>query len=492
MSIGTKERGGASFTESRALDGAVTVILHDLRSPGADLAAFRGQAGPRLAAALAVAKANTPITIAAPEGTTTGKLVIWPVTDLAKDEASRRALGGRIAAFLKADPASAVKVVVDTASPEADTWTCQLAYGAQLRSYAFAGYRTSPDKRPQYPSSFQFAVRSASAAQALHAVYAERAASVHLVRDLLNEPPNILTPRAFVERIQPFADLGLEIEVLERPALQAMGMGALLAVARGSAQPPFVVVMRWNGGEAGAAPLALVGKGVTYDSGGLSLKPTPFMHKMKGDMGGAGAVVGAMRALAARQAPVNAVGVIGLVENMPSGDAYKPSDVLTTLSGQTVEVVDTDNEGRLVLCDLLTYTERTFAPRAIVDIATLTGGARMALGAVYAPIFSNDDALCAALTAVGEIEGERLWRLPAGPEYDAMFTSTVADMTNGRHDIQAHAIMGARFLHRFIDKTPWAHIDIGATWTIETDLDNTPAGFTGFGTALLERFAAGF
>jgi leucyl aminopeptidase len=315
---------------------------------------------------------------------------------------------------------------------------------------------------------------------------------VHLARDLTAEPPSVLTPAAFARRIEALAGHGLEVEILDGAALAQLGLRALLAVARGSDEPPFVAVLRWRGADdPHAPPVALVGKGVTFDAGGLNLKPTAFMFRMKNYMGGAAAVVGALRALAARRARVNAVGVVGLVENMPSGRAYRPGDVLQTFSGKTVEVIDTDNEGRLVLCDLVAWAEHTLAPRAIVDIATLTGGARFALGAVYAPVFANDEALCAALVAAGEAEGERLWRLPTGPAYDPMFASPVADMTNGRTDIQAHAILGARFLERFVDHTPWAHFDMAAVCTTETDLDCAPAGFTGFGAALLDRFAGG-
>jgi leucyl aminopeptidase len=482
-----------TFTQRRDLDGAVTVIIHDLASPGQDLAALRAFAGPRLSVALdGLSAKSAPLDLKLVEDCAADRLIVWPVADLSTGEASRRALGGRIAGLLRADAAMDATVLIDSASPHGDAWAAEIAYGAQLRAYAFEGYRTKAKPGPKYPASFRFAATSPAHAKTCHRSYAERAAGVHLARDLTNEPPNVLTPGGFAERIKALGGLGLEVKVLDRAALEAIGMGALLAVARGSAQPPFVVVMTWRGAaDPAGAPLALVGKGVTFDAGGLNIKPAAFMYRMKTDMAGAAAVVGAMRALAARKAPVNAVGIVGLVENMPSADAYRPGDVLTTLSGQTVEVIDTDNEGRLVLCDLLTYAERTFAPKAIINIATLTGGARMALGSIYAPLFSNDDALCAELIAAGEVEGERLWRMPTGPEYDPMFASGIADMMNGRTDIQAHAIMGGRFLERFIERTPWAHIDMGATWITDSDLDTTPAGVTGFGAALLDRFAGG-
>jgi leucyl aminopeptidase len=413
------------------------------------------------------------------------------VRGLADSEGARRSLGGRIAAHVQRHNAADATIVIDTAQDQADLWACQIAYGAVLRSYAYPGYRTVPDPKPAWPKTFAVTAREPDAAMQAFRAFKERADNVHLARDLLAEPPNILTPAVFAERIRAMAPPGLDIEVLDRDALTRIGMGALLAVARGSAQPPYVVIMRWNGAaDPAARPLALIGKGVTFDAGGLNIKPGAFMFKLKMDMGGAAAVVGAMRSIAAQQLALNAVGIVGLVENMPSGDAYRPGDVLTTLSGQTVEVIDTDNEGRLVLCDLLTYAQRQFAPRAIIDIATLTGGARMALGAVYAPLFANDDALANHIVNAGAAEGERVWRLPTGPDYDPMIASSVADMTNGRTDIQAHAIVAARFLERFVDRVPWAHIDMAATWVTEVDLDTIPAGMTGFGVALLDRLAS--
>ncbi len=482
-----------AFTESRALDGPATVLIVQAGSAGPDLLALRAAASPRLVAALDGLSADSPpLDIALPEGLAPARLVIWPTDKLDAGEGARRALGGRIAGFLRhPDPAS-VKIVIDHADA-ADAWACDIAYGAVLRSYAFPGYHTTPQRKPAYPAAFSVAVRDAGAADTQFAMLKERAASVHLARNLLAEPPNLLTPKTFADRIAALDAPGLEIEVLDREAIEALGMGALLAVGRGSAKPPYVVVMRWRGAaDPDAAPIALVGKGVTFDSGGLNIKPAAFMLRMKIDMGGAAAVVGCMRAMAARKAPLNAVGIVGLVENMPSGDSYHPGDVLTTMSGQTVEVVDTDNEGRLVLCDLLHYAGRDFSPTAIVNIATLTGGARMALGAVYTPLFSNHDELSRQLIAAGEIEGELLWRMPTGPQFDHMFASPIADMTNGRTDIQAHSIVAARFLERFVGTTPWAHLDIGATWITDMDLDTVPSGLTGHGTALLDRFVDGW
>jgi leucyl aminopeptidase len=479
------------FAAQIAPDAASLVIVHDRAAPGGDIAAWSPPIDPRVLDALAERRADEPLDIPLPHGLAATRLLLWPVADLAGlGETGRRRLGGRLAAALRSSAGGPAAVVVDTAAgPDRDRWIAELAYGAALRAYRFGGYRTGPDTKAAFASPLAFRAPDPEACEGLFAPYRARAEGAHLARDLLAEPPNILTPRAFAARAADLTSIGLEVEILDRAALEAIGMNALLAVARGSAEPPFVCVLRWRGRDDETAPLALVGKGVTFDSGGLNIKPAAFMYKLKMDMGGAAAVTATLRSLAVTRAPVNVVGVIGLLENMPDGGAYRAGDVLTTLSGRTVEVIDTDNEGRLLLCDLITYVRQRFKPRALVDIATLTGGARLALGALYTPLFSNDDTLAAALMAAGAAEDELLWRLPTGPQYDFMFTSPIADMSNGRTDPAAHAIMGARFLERFVGDTPWAHIDMGATHTADADQDTVPAGFTGFGAALLDRFA---
>jgi leucyl aminopeptidase len=410
--------------------------------------------------------------------------LIWP-TPLPTTPSEAAALGGRIMAHLM--KLGCATVVLDVAERFPIELVAHLAYGATLRAYEPPTHKTE-GPLGRRPMTLKVRVASVDAAQATYADLEARAAGVHLARDLVSTPPNLLNPEIFAQRIQALSAEGLEIRLLDEAELTRLGLNALLAVGRGSAKPSLVAVMEWRGG-GDEPPLAFVGKGVTFDAGGLNIKPAMFMWKMKTDMGGAAAVVGALLALARRKAKVNVVGLVGLVENMPDGDAYRPGDVLTTHKGKTVEVIDTDNEGRLVLCDLLSYAEATFNPRAIIDLATLTGGARMALGAVYAPLFSNDDLLAEDLAGLGEAQAERLWRLPCGPEYDGMFRSQIADMTNGRTDIAAHAIVAARFLARFVDATPWAHIDMAATCVFDEGTDLAPPGPTGFGVALLDAFA---
>ena len=282
------------------------------------------------------------------------------------------------------------------------------------------------------------------------------------------------------------AGLGVEIEVLGEPELRALNMNALLAVSQGSARPPRLVVMRWNGGTAGAAPIAFVGKGVVFDSGGISIKPAANMEDMKGDMGGAAAVTGLMHALAGRKAKVNAVGIIGLVENMPSSTAMRPGDIVRAASGTTIEIVNTDAEGRLVLADALWYAQEKFKPQAIIDLATLTGAIIVGLGHDHAGLFSNNDELAARLTAAGLLSGEKLWRMPMGSAYDKLIESRFADIKNtgGR---PAGSITAAQFLGRFVGNVPWAHLDIAGVALGPPHSETNTSWAPGFGVALLDR-----
>jgi leucyl aminopeptidase len=309
---------------------------------------------------------------------------------------------------------------------------------------------------------------------------------VLLARDLTTEPPNELGTEEFAARAAALTSLGLSVEALGEPELRALGMFSMLAVSQGSARPPRLVVMRWNGGKAGAAPIAFVGKGVVFDTGGISIKPAAGMEDMKGDMGGAAAVTGVMRALAARQAKVNAVGILGLVENMPSGSAMRPGDIVRAASGVTIEIVNTDAEGRLVLADALWYVQEKFKPAAVIDLATLTGAIGVALGQDHAGLFSNDDELASRLVSAGLVTGEKLWRMPLGPAYDKLIESRFADIKNtgGR---PAGAITAAQFLARFVGKVPWAHLDIAGV-ALNSPTTETNAGWTsGFGVTLLDR-----
>ena len=316
---------------------------------------------------------------------------------------------------------------------------------------------------------------------------------VEFTRELVTEPGNVIYPESFVERcVEAMSGTGLKLRVLDDGEMQVLGMNALLGVARGSARPARLLAIEWNGG-GDEKPVAFVGKGVTFDTGGISLKPPAGMEDMKWDMGGAGAVAGAMMALAKRNARANVVGVCGLVENMPGGKAQRPGDVVRSMSGQTIEVINTDAEGRLVLCDALTWTQRTYAPRAIVDLATLTGAIIASLAHEYAGLFANDDGLANALDAAGKASGDRLWRFPMGPAYDKQLDSAIADMKNVGNRFGG-SITAAQFIQRFIDKdasgkaTPWAHLDIAGTVWADKPGATWDKGATGFGVRLLDRY----
>ena len=306
-----------------------------------------------------------------------------------------------------------------------------------------------------------------------------------LARDLVNEPANILYPEEFARRATALKKLGVAVEVLDERAMKKLGMNALLGVGQGSVRDSRVVVMRWNGGRKGAAPVAFIGKGVCFDSGGISIKPAAGMEDMKGDMAGAACVVGLMHTLASRKAKVNAVGVIGLVENMLDGNAQRPGDIVTTMAGQTIEIINTDAEGRLVLADVLHYVNTRFKPQFMVDLATLTGAIIVALGQEYAGLFCNDDMLAERLANAGEATGERVWRMPLGPEYDKMIDSKFADMKNtgGRH---GGAITAAQLLQRFVGKTPWAHLDIAGTALGSPQTEINRSWNSGWGVRLLD------
>ncbi len=361
--------------------------------------------------------------------------------------------------------------------------------GARLRAWRYDLYRTKLSEE-QKPSLKTIRVAGApDGTEAAWAVEEALAEGVEFTRELVTEPSNVLYPASFVERAHKRLDgTGVKIRVLDRDEMAALGMGALLGVAQGSVREPKLLVMEWNGGPAGGKPTAFVGKGVTFDTGGISLKPPAGMEDMKWDMGGAGAVAGVMLALAKRKARANVVGICGLVENMPDGNAQRPGDVVTTMSGQTVEVINTDAEGRLVLCDAITWTQKEFAPAAIVDLATLTGAMIISLGHEYGGLFANDDDLAAKLLAAGEASGDKLWRQPMGPAYDKLIDSPIADMKNvGPRE--GGSITAAQFIGRYVDKgMPWAHLDIaGMVWANKPG-QTWDKGATGYGVRVLDRF----
>ena len=363
-------------------------------------------------------------------------------------------------------------------------------FGARLRSYRFDRYRTK-EKAEQKPTLSGLTVGGPDAAAARKAFKPldRLADGVFLTRDLVSEPPNVMYPETLAAQGEALRDLGVEVEVLGEDAMRDLGMGSLLGVGQGSVRESKLLVMQWKGGGEKDQPVAFVGKGVTFDTGGISIKPAAGMEDMKWDMGGSGVVIGLMKALAGRKAKCNAVGVAGLVENMPSGAAQRPGDIVTSMSGQTVEVLNTDAEGRLVLADALWYTQDRFKPKFMIDLATLTGAIIIALGNENCGLFANNDELADRIAAAGKAAGEPAWRMPLGDAYDKLLTSDAADVKNigGRG---AGSITAAQFLQRFVNDVPWAHLDIaGVTWS-KKDKPTVPKGGTGFGVQLLDRLVA--
>jgi len=362
-----------------------------------------------------------------------------------------------------------------------------VAFGLVMRDYAFQDQKSAP--KPRKGSVEVMCSKPEEATEAATPLLAV-AEGAFMTRDLTNAPANVLTTTNFAEQLVEMESLGLKVEVLDEEELANLGMRTLLSVGQGSDSPSKVVVMRWEGGADEAAPLALVGKGVVFDTGGISLKPGAGMEDMTMDMGGAGVVSGVMRTLARRKARANVVGLVGIVENMPSGNAIRPGDVIKTMKGDTVEVINTDAEGRLVLCDVMWYAQDRFKPAAMIDLATLTGAVIIGLGHENAGVFSNDDTLCNAFLKAAESEGEGAWRLPLGQGYDDQLKSRIADMKNigGR---PAGSITAAQFLKRFVkEDTPWIHLDIAGVASMKTETALAPQGATGWGVAALNRLVA--
>jgi len=385
------------------------------------------------------------------------------------------------------------RLVVDLTGIEASLrarFAADLALAMKLRSWRFDKYRTKlPAKsKPTLETAEIVVGDELAAAEASWADAAAIAEGVAFARTLVAEPPNILYPESFVERCRVLESMGVRIEILDEAAMREAGMGALLGVSQGSVREARLLAMIWDGTDGKADPIAFVGKGVTFDTGGISLKPGAGMEDMKWDMGGAGAVAGLMHTLAGRKAKAHVVGICGLVENMPDGNAQRPGDVVTTMSGQTVEVINTDAEGRLVLCDAISWTQKRFKPKRIVDLATLTGAMIISLGHEHGGIFSNDDTLADGLIAAGKATTEKLWRMPMGEAYDKLIESPIADMKNvGPRE--AGSITAAQFIARFVDEgVAWAHLDIaGMVWSAKPGT-MFEKGATGYGVRLLDRF----
>jgi leucyl aminopeptidase len=434
-------------------------------------------------------KPGTTMDVLAPHGIHSARLLVVGVGG----EGDRRdldfvMLGGATAGKIAAGVAATVLFDFPFELNDAAADAADFGLGARLRTYRFDRYKTkkSDDPDRDKTTTLTLAVPDPAAARREAKHRDSVAQGVTLARDLVNEPPNVLHPEEFARRAAQLEELGVAIEVLDEKALGKIGMNALLAVGQGSHYESRVVIMRWNGARSSKAkPIAFIGKGVCFDSGGISIKPAQGMEDMKGDMAGAACVVGLMHALASRKAKVNAIGAIGLVENMPDGRAQRPGDIVTSLSGQTIEIINTDAEGRLVLADLLWHIQSKYKPAGMIDLATLTGAILVALAQEFTGLFSNDDDLAAKLDAAGKSTGEKVWRMPLGKAYDKMIDSKFADMKNsgGRH---GGSITAAQFLQRFVNGTPWVHLDIAGSAMGSPANDVNQGWASGWGVRLLD------
>ncbi len=437
-------------------------------------------------------KSGSSLDLLAPEGLKAPRLIVIGTGKLsAIKESDFLKLGGVAAGKLNSgNDAVTILAELPDAAMKPDQ-AAAVASGLRLRAYKFDRYKTKKKDGEDgaLRAEVWLAVEDVTAARKAFAPAVHIVDGVVMARELVNEPPNVLYPVEFARRASQLRKLGVTVEILDVKAMTKLGMGALLGVAQGSTQPGRTVIMRWNGGKRSDPPVAFIGKGVCFDTGGISIKPAASMEDMKGDMGGAACVVGLMHALAARKAKLNVVGAIGLVENMPDGNAQRPGDIVKSMSGQTIEIINTDAEGRLVLADVLWYVAKKFKPKFMVDLATLTGAIMVALGTEYAGLFSNNDELAERLTKVGLATGERVWRMPLGPEYDKQIDSQFADMKNtgNRH---GGSITAAQFLQRFVDDTPWAHLDIAGTAMGAPKSEINHSWGSGFGVRLLERLVA--
>jgi len=461
---------------------------------GSAAAALDQQLGGMISKAIAGSRftggAGQTLDIVAPHGLDAARLLLVGVGPRDKIDAMGVELGAAHA--FQAVKNSGAKTLMVKLPVEPPVLVGRAALGIKLAAYRFDKYRTTEkaDKKPSI-NTIQFAVDDPAAAKAAFEKESGLADAILFARDLVSEPANILYPVEFARRVKELERLGLEVEILGVDEMTKLGMGALLGVGQGSRRESQLAIIQWKGAaDPAAQPIAFVGKGVCFDTGGISIKPAEGMEEMITDMGGAAAVTGLMYALASRKAKANVVGILGLVENMPDGNAQRPGDVVTSMSGQTIEVINTDAEGRLVLADALWYCQHRFKPKFMVDLATLTGAIIVSLGKDIAGLFSNDDDLSAKLMAASAATGEPLWRMPMPPQYDKLIDTPQADMKNigTRH---GGSITAALFIKRFVNGLPWAHLDIASTaWKPGSTVPTIPSGATGFGVRLLDRLVA--
>jgi leucyl aminopeptidase len=490
------------FAGRQSADGGAIVVFasrHGKWSAGA--ATLDRLAGGQLRRACAASRfagdAAEICEVLAPQGIAASRVLVVGLGELQQTDAVHfERIGGAICARLLYSGETSVTVeATGLACPKlaAAEIPARMAFGARLRAYRFDRYRTTESDRSR-PTLARICIvtRLVRAGRADFARLEAVAAGVFLARDLVSEPGNVLYPKAFAMRIQELRQLGVRVEVLGEKKLRQLGFGALLGVSQGSAFEPQVVVCEYkgSGSKRSAPPIVLAGKGVTFDAGGISIKPSAGLETLKQDMGGAAAVVGVVKTLAMRKASCHVVGICGLVENMPSGTAQRPGDVVTSLSGKTVEVINTDAEGRLVLCDIIWYAQERYRPKLLIDMATLTGAIVIALGREFAGLFCNDAKLAEQLLQVGSVTGDRLWQYPMGDAYDKHLSSLVADMKNLGPDV-GRSIIAAQFIKRFVQKgVAWAHVDFGGmVWTDE-DTACAPKGATGFGVRLVDEWIA--
>ena len=486
-----------SFAKSgRAIKGTVVVLAGEGVKLGAAAAGLGVGDVVGRAAKIAsfTGKPMTVLDVLAPADVGIDRLIVVGLGKPSKlDEDSWLRIGGTVMGALKRG--TSATVVLQRPDGDLDPEdAADFALGLALRSYSFDKYgpaKNNDGKQEQKkaPPSVTVQVDNLSQVRSAWRSRLAIAEGVVLARDLVNEPANVLDPVEFATEATKLRSLGVVVEVLSEKQMAKLGMRALLGVAQGSSKPPRLVVMRWNGGKTRDKPLAFVGKGVVFDTGGISIKPSGGMQDMKGDMAGAAAVTGLIHALAGRKAKVNAVGVIGLVENMADGNAQRPGDIVEAMSGRTIEIINTDAEGRLVLADAIHYTETRFKPKLIIDLATLTGAIIVALGNQYAGLYSNDDDLADKLRLAGEATGERVWRMPLRSEYDKLINSRFADVKNagGR---SAGSITAAQFLKRFVEKSPWAHLDVAGTAMDSPQTEINRSWASGYGVRLLDRLVA--
>jgi leucyl aminopeptidase len=440
-------------------------------------------------------KKATTLDLIAPAGTSVDRVVVVGVGDAGKtDDIDWLKLGGTVQGVLQKCKAEAATVLAETPDGSlAASAAAEFAMGAKLRAYKFDAYKSAKpdDEGGAKPARLQIAVEDTKAAKKAWTAAEGIADGVCLARDLINEPANVLGPVEFAKKAAELEKLGVEIEILGEKEMKKLKMAALLGVAQGSVRPPRLVIMRWNGGRKSDAPVAFVGKGVVFDTGGISIKPAGGMEEMKGDMGGAATVTGLMHALASRKAKANVIGVIGLVENMPDGNAQRPGDIVRAMSGTTIEILNTDAEGRLVLADAMWYTQDRFKPAFMIDLATLTGAVIVALGNHNAGLYCNDDTLADNLKAAADKTGEAVWRMPLSPDYDKLIDTPNADVKNtgGRW---AGSITAAQFLQRFSGEVPWAHLDIAGTAFGAPKTEISQGWAPGYGVRLLDRLVADF